>query len=131
MVNKVILVGRLGTDPEHKTTDNGKEVCQFSLATTESWKSRDGEKQSKTEWHRITAWGKLAEICGLYLGKGSLVYIEGKLTTRKYDKDGVTHYATSVVADTMRMLGSKKDQEDGPSSRPPVPPKEGSEDIPF
>ncbi len=130
MVNKVILVGRLGNDPEMKTTEGGKEMCSFSVATSETWK-KDGEKPSKTEWHRITVWGKLAEICGLYLGKGSLVYIEGKLTTRKYEKDGVTQYSTGITADTMRMLGSKKDEENDPSPKAPAPPKEGAEDVPF
>jgi single-strand DNA-binding protein len=105
-VNKVILVGNLGRDPELRYTPSGVAVANFPMATTEKYKDRDGNKAEKTEWHRITMWRQLAEIAGKYLVKGKQVYIEGKLQTRKYqDQDGKDCYATEVVADTMQMLG--------------------------
>ncbi|MBN2644856.1 MAG: single-stranded DNA-binding protein [Desulfuromonadaceae bacterium] len=105
-VNKVILVGNLGKDPELRYTPAGVAVANFSLATTESYKDRDGNRQTRTEWHNIVAWRQLAEICGKYLHKGKQVYIEGKLTTRKWqDRDGNDRYTTEVVADQMQMLG--------------------------
>ena len=111
-INKVILVGRLGKDPEMKYTQGGTAVARFSLATDETWKDQAGEKQQRTEWHNIVAWRKLAEICGQYLTKGQLVYIEGKLQTRKWeDKEGFKHHASEVVADKMVMLGSKAEVE--------------------
>ncbi len=104
-VNKVILVGRLGRDPEVRHTKTGDPVCTFSIATSERWKDKNGEQQEKTEWHRIVAWRKLAEICGEYLRKGKQVYIEGKLQTRDWeDKDGHKRYTTEVVANEMQML---------------------------
>lgn len=108
-VNKVIIVGNLGKDPETRFMPNGEAVTNFSVATTESWKDKNsGEKKEVTEWHRITTFRKLAEICGEYLKKGSSVYLEGKLQTRKYtDKDGIERYTTEIVADTMQMLGGK------------------------
>lgn len=107
-VNKVILVGRLGKDPEVRYTPSGAAVANFSLATDESWKDKSGEKQQRTEWHNVVAWNKLAEICGQYLNKGKLVYIEGKLQTREWDdKDGNKRRTTEVVASEMVMLGSK------------------------
>lgn len=110
-VNKVILVGRLGKDPELKYTQGGTPVARFSLATDESWKDQNGEKQQRTEWHNIVAWRKLAEICGQYLSKGKLVYIEGKLQTRSWeDKEGNKRYTTEIVADNMVMLGAKGDE---------------------
>lgn len=107
-VNKVILIGNLGADPDHRTTSNGKDVTNIRLATSESWKDDSGNKQTATEWHRVVFWGRQAVVVKEYLTKGSQVYIEGKLKTRKYtDKDGVEKYATDVVASKMTMLGSR------------------------
>ena len=110
-VNKVIIVGNLGRDPENRYFPSGEQVTSIAVATTESWKDKTtGEKQSLTEWHRISFFGKLAEIAGQYLKKGSHVYIEGRLRTRKYtDKEGVDRYATEIIADTMQMLGSRQE----------------------
>ncbi|MCK9230509.1 MAG: single-stranded DNA-binding protein [Syntrophales bacterium] len=108
MVNKVILVGRLGADPEIRYTQDGTMVTTLNVATNEQWKDKDGEKQQKTEWHRVVTFRKLAEICGNYLSKGSLVYIEGRIQTRSWDdKDGNKRYTTEVVASTMQMLDRK------------------------
>lgn len=105
-VNKVILVGRLGKDPEVRSLDNGTMVANFSMATSESYKDRvTGEKKEITEWHNIVLWRGLAEIAQKYLHKGDMVYIEGKLRTRSWEKDGVTRYTTEIVADNMTMLG--------------------------
>lgn len=110
-VNKVILVGNLGKDPELRYTPSGAAVATFSLATSERYKDRNGEMQDKTEWHNIVAWRQLAEICGKYLHKGKQVYIEGRIQTRSYDdKDGNKRYITEIVADQMRMLGSRGDE---------------------
>jgi len=110
-VNKVILVGRLGKDPEVKYTQSGTAIARFSLATDEVWKDQSGEKQQKTEWHSIVAWNKLAEICGQYLAKGRLVYIEGRLQTRNWeDKDGNKRTTTEIRADNMVMLGGKPEE---------------------
>lgn len=108
-VNKVILIGRLGDDPEVRYTAGGSAVANFSIATSEKWTDKDsGEKKERTEWHKIAAWGKLGEICGEYLKKGKQVYIEGHLQTRSWDdKDGNKKYMTEVVASTMVMLGDK------------------------
>lgn len=115
-INKVILVGNLGGDPELKYTGSGTAVCNFTIATNESYKDSDGNMVDKTEWHRIVAWGRLAEICGEYLKKGRQVYIEGQLQTRSWeDKDGNTRYTTEVKAREMQMLGSR-DGGDGGSS---------------
>ena len=109
-VNKAIIVGYLGKDPETRYTNSGDAVANFSVATSESWKDKAGERQERTEWHRITVFGKLAEICGQYLTKGKLVYLEGKITTRKWtDKEGVEKYTTEIVCDTMKMLGKRED----------------------
>jgi len=108
-VNKVILVGNLGRDPEVRYMPNGEAVCNFSIATTENWKDKSGVKQEKTEWHNIVMYRKLAEIAGEYLKKGRPVYVEGRLQTRKWEKDGVTRYTTEIIADNMQMLGSKGD----------------------
>ena len=116
-LNKVMLIGRLGKDPEVKFTSSGTAVCNFSLATSETFKDKSGEKQEKTEWHNVQLWQKLAEIAGEYLTKGSLVYIEGRLQTRKWqDKDGNDRYTTEIVGERMQMLGSKGDA--GRSDRP-------------
>ncbi len=107
-VNKVILVGRLGQDPELKHTPAGGTVCQFSLATSENWLDKQGQKQEKTEWHRVVVWGKLAETCNQYLAKGRQAYVEGRLQTRSWDdKDGQKRYTTEIVANTIQFLGSK------------------------
>jgi single-strand DNA-binding protein len=106
-VNKVILVGNLGRDPEVRFMPNGEAVANFSIATTENWKDKSGVKQEKTEWHNIVIYRKLAEIAGEYLKKGRPVYIEGRLQTRKWEKDGVTRYTTEIVADQMQMLGGR------------------------
>lgn len=109
-VNKVIIVGNLGRDPETRYMPNGEAVTNVAVATTESWKDKgSGEKKELTEWHRITFYRKLAEIAGQYLKKGSQVYVEGRLQTRKWtDKDGVERYTTEIIADTMQMLGSRQ-----------------------
>ena len=118
-LNKVMLIGRLGKDPETRFTPNGKAVANFSIATSEKWK-KDGEKQERTEWHNIVVFEKLAEIVGQYLTKGSQVYIEGKLQTRKWqDKQGNDRYTTEIVASQMQMLGggrSQQERTDSPSS---------------
>ncbi|OWW22345.1 single-stranded DNA-binding protein [Noviherbaspirillum denitrificans] len=109
-VNKVIIVGNLGRDPETRYMPNGDAVTNIAVATTESWKDKNsGEKKELTEWHRITFYRKLAEIAGQYLKKGSQIYVEGRLQTRKWtDKDGVERYTTEIIADTMQMLGSRQ-----------------------
>ena len=113
-VNKVILVGNLGKDPELRYTPAGAAVVTFSIATTERYKDREGNRQEKTEWHNIVAWRQLAEICGKFLHKGKQVYIEGKIQTRSYDdRDGNKRYITEVVADQMQMLGGRDDQGGG------------------
>ena len=107
-VNKVILVGRLGKDPEVRNFDNGSIVANFTVATSESYKDRTtGEKKETTEWHNIVLWRGLAEVAQKYLHKGDMVYIEGKLRTRSWEKDGVTRYTTEVLADNMTMLSTK------------------------
>jgi single-strand DNA-binding protein len=105
-INKVILIGRLGKDPEMRFTPSGKAVTNFTLATNENWLDQSGEKQERTEWHRIVTWGKLAENCAKLLAKGKQVYVEGRIQTRSWDdKDGNKRYTTEVVANTMQMLG--------------------------
>jgi len=107
-VNKVILVGNLGKDPEVRYMPSGDAITNITLATTDSWKDKNGEKQEKTEWHRVAFFGRLAEIAGEYLKKGSQVYVEGRLQTRKWqDKEGQDRYTTEIVADRMQMLGSR------------------------
>jgi len=107
-VNKVILLGNLGRDPELRFMPNGDAVCNFSIATTDSWKDKAGEKQERTEWHNIVMYRKLAEIAGEYLKKGSSIYVEGRLQTRKWQtKEGQDRYTTEVIADSMQMLGGK------------------------
>lgn len=126
-VNKVILVGNLGADPDVRYTPSGSCICEIRIATSESWKDKQtGEQQERTEWHRITFFGKLGEIAGEYLKKGSQVYVEGKLRTDEYEKDGVKKYSTKVIADEMQMLGGKPNdsarQESTPRSKPPQEP---------
>jgi single-strand DNA-binding protein len=118
-VNKVILIGRLGKDPEVRNLDNGAVVANFSIATSESYKDRTtGEKKEITEWHNIVLWRGLAEIAQKYLRKGDMVYIEGKLRTRSWEKDGVTRYTTEIVADNMTMLSPKTGAGGGGSDYP-------------
>lgn len=106
-VNKVILVGRLGQNPEVRYTPSGAAVANFSVATNESWSDKSGQKQERTEWHRVVVWGKLAELCSQYLAKGRQCYVEGRLQTRQWqDKDGQTKYTTEVQAQTIQFLGA-------------------------
>lgn len=115
-VNKVIILGHLGKDPEVRYMTNGEAVANFSIATTEKWKDKTGEKQEKTEWHNITAYRKLAEIVAKYVKKGSLIYIEGKLQTRKWqDKEGKDRYTTEIIADQMQMIGGKREESGNPA----------------
>jgi len=115
MINKVILVGRLGKDPEIRATPQGTPVAKFTVATDEKFTDRAGEKQERTEWHNITAWGKLGEICGQYLKKGKLVYIEGSIRTDSWDdkESGQKKYRTEIVANTMKMLDRRGDEGGG------------------
>ena len=136
MVNKVILIGNLGADPEVRYTQNGTAVANFRLATTETWK-KEGEKEELTEWHRIVTFGRLAEICGEYLSKGSKVYIEGRIQTRKWeDRDGNPRYTTEIVAREMKMLSPRGAGDEGQGAyreeEPPLPdvPPMG-DDVPF
>jgi single-strand DNA-binding protein len=133
-VNRVILIGRLGGDPEMRYTADGTAVCKFSLATSRKYTGRDGQKQEKTEWHRVVVWRKLAEICGQYLGKGKQVMIEGRIEYGSYEKDGVKHYTTDIVADNMEMLGAAGNQGQERDAGAPFPPEGGAppeDDIPF
>jgi single-strand DNA-binding protein len=141
MVNKVILVGHLGRDPELRYTPNGQPVASFSIATTERWNDREGAKQERTEWHRIVVWGRAAEFCGNYLTKGRLVYIEGRLQTREWeDKEGDKRRTTEVVATNVQALGGRRDggggdakdqPGDGGQLDAPSETSGGSDDIPF
>ena len=116
-VNKVIIIGRLGADPEVRYTPSGSAVANFSVATSEQWTDKSGEKQERTEWHRIVAWGRTGEICGEYLHKGKQVYVEGRLQTRSWeDRDGNKRYTTEIVAQTVQMLGSPSGREQQASS---------------
>jgi len=118
-VNHVILVGNVGKDPELRYTPSGTAIASLSIATSESWKDKQtGEKQERTEWHRVEAFGKMAEIIGEYVKKGSQVYIEGKLRTDEYEKDGIKRYSTKIIADQMQMLGSKSDDRAKPQGKP-------------
>ena len=117
-VNKVILVGNLGRDPETRYTPDGAAICNVSIATTSQWKDKaSGERKEETEWHRVTFYGRLAEIAGEYLKKGRSVYVEGRLKTRKYkDKEGIEKYATDIIADQMQMLGGREGMGGGGDS---------------
>jgi single-strand DNA-binding protein len=131
-VNRVILIGNLGADPEMRYTASGTAVCKFRIATTETRTDRQGNRQERTDWHRIVAWGKLAEICGQYLAKGKQVYIEGRIRNDTWEKDGVKQYSYEVWAENMLMLGTGRGVEREPE--PPFPPPEGGapeDDIPF
>jgi len=135
-VNKVILVGNLGADPEIRYTPSGTAVANFRLATSETRANKDGQKETRTEWHKIVTFGKLAEICGEYLAKGKQVYIEGKIQTRSWDdKDGNKKYMTEIVANTMQMLGGKDSSAPSSSSSSEGPgydmPPSDIDDVPF
>ncbi|CAG0990784.1 Single-stranded DNA-binding protein [Burkholderiales bacterium] len=145
-INKVILIGNLGRDPEVRYLPNGDAVTNISVATTDTWKDKEGNKQEKTEWHRVTFYRRLAEIAGEYLKKGSQIYVEGRLETRKWqDKEGQDRYTTEIIASEMKMLGSRggsgepADRDAGPSggARPAGAPAKPSklddfeDDIPF
>jgi single-strand DNA-binding protein len=118
-INKVILVGNLGKDPEVKNLENGAKVANFTLATSETYKNREGQKVTQTEWHNIVLWRGLAEIAEKYLHKGNQVYIEGKIKTRSWDdKDGVKRYTTEILGDNLTMLGGKRDSDDSAPSAP-------------
>lgn len=147
MINKVTLIGNLGKKPEIRYSQNGAAIASFNIATTESWKDGKGVKQEHTEWHRLVAFGRLGEICGEYLDKGTKVFIEGKLQTRKWDdKDGVTRYTTEIVAKEMKILSPRpagassqqepmppSDHNDPPAPHMPPPPVIGDypDDVPF
>ena len=136
-VNKVILVGNLGKDPEIRHLDNGIAVANFSLATTESYTNKQGERVNQTEWHNVVLWRGLADVAEKYLKKGNSIYVEGKINTKKWeDKEGVTRYSTDIIADKMTMLGSKSDNSN--SATTAVSPAEssptkssGNDDLPF
>jgi single-strand DNA-binding protein len=128
-LNKVILIGNLGGDPEVRYTSIDLAVANFSIATTDTWKDADGNKQEKTEWHNITAWKKLAEICGQYLHKGSRVYVEGSIGQQTWDKDGVKQYKTIITIQSMLMLDTKK--EGAPVQEEPSTPIVDNSDLPF
>jgi single-strand DNA-binding protein len=147
-VNKVILLGRLGKDPELKSTPGGTSVCNFSVATSESWTDKSGQKKEKTEWHRIVVWGKLGELCGQYLSKGRQCFIEGRLQTRDWeDKEGKKQYTTEILATSVQFIGGNADagaarghSVDNSYSQAPAPAQEyqiandahfASDDIPF
>ncbi len=148
-VNRAILVGNLGRDPELRHTPNGQAVVNFTLATSENWTDKSGERQERTEWHRIVVWGKTAEMCNQYLSKGRTVYIEGRIQTREWeDKDGNKRYTTEINAQTVQFIGPRTDgggggnysggggsgggggdsRSDGPAD---AGPPGGGEDIPF
>jgi len=137
-VNKVILIGNLGADPELRYTPSGAAVANFNMATTEKWKDKDGQMQERTEWHRIILWSRQAEIAKEYLRKGSSVYIEGRIQNRSYDdKDGIKRYVTEIIGQRMQFLGGRATgapSEGGGSEPPPPPPNHidgEDDDLPF
>lgn len=142
-VNKVIILGNLGRNPDVRYTQGGDAVANLAIATTEKWKDKNGERQEKTEWHRVTLWGRTAEVAGEYLHKGSSCYIEGRLQTRKYtDKDGVEKYATEIVGDRLQLLGDprgggERQQQERPQQQRQQqqsrqkPDNDFDDDIPF
>jgi len=133
--NRVILVGHVGAKPEVRYTPSGAAVANFSLATTEAWTDNDGNKQDRTDWHRIVAWRQLAEVCEQFVDKGTLVYIEGKLQTRSWeDKNGVKRYTTEVIAESLTMLGSRSDSKSTPPDdfgEVSAETEEEMDDLPF
>ena len=133
MLNKVILIGSLGSDPEVRYMPNGEAVCNFSVATSESWKDKNGQRQESTEWHNVTMYRKLAEIAGQYLKKGSQVYLEGKIQSRKYQgKDGIERTAYEIIANEMKMLGGNSQAtQEQPKQAPAAPVEDIDDDVPF
>ncbi len=136
-INKVILIGNLGKDPDVRYTPGGAAVANFTIATNENWTNKEGSREERTEWHRIVAWGKIAELCGEYLSKGRTVYVEGRLQTRKWqDKDGQEKYTTEIVAQTVQFLGGRGEGtgKSGGSASPTMEaasPMDVDDDIPF
>lgn len=131
-MNKSTLIGNLGAAPEVRYTQDGTPVATFSIATTERWKDSNGDKQEHTEWHRIVAWRRLAEICGEFLKTGSKVYVEGKLQTRKWkDQSGNDRYTTEIVLREMEMLGGGQQQDVPSAPQGEEPPLPSGEDVPF
>jgi single-strand DNA-binding protein len=139
-INKAIIVGNCGNDPDVRFTPSGQAVANFSVATNEKWKDKQGQQQERVEWHRIVVWGKLAELCGEYLSKGRQVYVEGRIQTRKWtDKDGKDNYTTEIVAVNVQFLGprgegsSQRQQQQQQPGSEPVPEYSGppSDDVPF
>ena len=136
-VNKAIIVGRLGADPEVRTVSSGQTVCRMSLATSENWTDREGQKQERTEWHRIVVWGRMAEVCGQHLAKGRQVYVEGRLQTRSWEDDqGQKKYSTEIIANTVKFLGStdRQTNQQGMNNSQNFgqePSFDSSEEIPF
>ena len=145
MLNKVILIGRLGKDPETRYMPNGEAVCNFSVATSESWKDQSGQRQERVEWHNVTMYRRLAEIAGQYLKKGSQVYLEGRIQSRKYQgKDGIERTAYDIIVNEMKMLGGGgndgQQAQQAQNGTPPEPPRrqapaapadDDSDEIPF
>jgi single-strand DNA-binding protein len=132
MVNKVVLIGRLGKDPDVRYTPEGTMVTNFNLATDEQWRDKNGEKVQRTEWHKIVTWGKLAEICGNYLVKGKLVFIEGRIQTRSWeDKEGNKRFTTEIIASNMQMLDSKGQNKTEDSSMDVASGGPGDGNAPF
>lgn len=127
MVNKATIIGNLGADPEFKETQNGTALANLSIATNEKWKDKTGEKKERTEWHRVVFFGRTAEVCREYLTKGQQVYVEGRIQTDKYEKDGETRYATKIVGHEMKMLGGKASNTESNKA----PEGDFDDDIPF
>lgn len=121
-LNKVMLIGNLGRDPEVRTLESGNKVASFKLATTEKYKDKSGERKEQTEWHSVSCWGKLADIVEQYVKKGNAVYVEGKIRTRSYEKDGETRYMTEILADSLQMLGGRREEPvaDQPAAEQPA-----------
>lgn len=132
-VNKVLLIGHLGADPETRYLPSGEAVANLRLATTETWKDKNGNKQEQTEWHRVSFFGRYAEVCSQYLKKGAQIYVEGSIRTRKYqDKDGQDRYATDIRGDRMQMLGSRPASSgDKPPAQPAAAPSKPAGDSGF
>ena len=131
MVNRVMLVGRLGRDPETKFTGAGQAVANFSIATDETYKDKKGARQKRTEWHRIIVWGKQAEIAQQYLKKGALIFIEGRIQSREWEKDGEKHRSFEIVSNNFRMLEAKKNGAQAAQTEPAESVEITDEDIPF
>lgn len=121
MINKVILLGNVGADPEVRALDGGKKVARVRVATTERYTDQQGNKQEQTEWHNVTLWGGLADVADKYVHKGSQVYLEGKIRTREYEHNGEKRYATEIIANDMKLLGRPKDANEAPQAVAPAP----------